>query len=146
MHFRVTGWCALMPYHIFHKTMHTGFQLFGPQHFAVIGLVPIVAGFLAITRLRFPRTATPIRFGLALLLLACTVSYYANWIITGEHIFPSHVPLEMCDVTLWLVIAALLTLDPDIFDVAYYWALVGTALAVVTPNLRNESLFLKILF
>src|SRR5215469_7566249 len=126
--------------------MPTAFQPFGAEHLAAIGLIPVVAGFLAVTRLRFPRTSKPIRYGLAFLLLVCTVSYYANWIINGKPIFPNHIPLEVCDFALWLVIVALLTLDSDIFDVVYYWALVGTALAVVTPNLTNESLFLKIQF
>jgi len=123
--------------------MQTGFQLFGPEHLAVIALVPIVAGFLAVTRRRFPRTARPIRYGLALLLMVCNVSYYGNWVIRGERIFPGHMPLDVCDVGLWLMVAVLVTLKPAIFDVAYYWALVGAALAVVTPNLTNESLFLK---
>jgi len=126
--------------------MPTAFQPFGAEHLVAIGLIPVVAGFLAVTRLRFPRTSKPIRYGLAFLLLVCTVSYYANWIINGKPIFPNHIPLEVCDFALWLVIVALLTLDSDIFDVVYYWALVGTALAVVTPNLTNESLFLKIQF
>jgi len=126
--------------------MQTGFQLFGPEHLAVIALVPIVAGFLAVTRRRFPRTARPIRYGLALLLMVCNVSYYGNWVIRGERIFPGHMPLDVCDVGLWLMVAVLVTLKPAIFDVAYYWALAGAALAVVTPNLTNESLFLKAQF
>jgi len=126
--------------------MQTGFQLFGPEHLAVIALVPITAGFLAVTRRRFPRTAKPIRYTLAFLLLVCTVSYYGNWILQGERMFPDHVPLELCDIALWLVIATLLTLKPAIFDVAYYWALIGTALAVVTPNLTNPTVFLEVQF
>jgi uncharacterized membrane protein YwaF len=80
--------------------MQTGFQPFGPEHLAVIALVPIVAGFLAVTRRKFPRFAKPIRYGLVLLLLACAFSYYASWIMQGERIFPGHLPLELCDVAL----------------------------------------------
>jgi hypothetical integral membrane protein (TIGR02206 family) len=126
--------------------LQTGFQLFGPKHLAVIGLVPITAGLLAVTRRRFPRTAKPFRYGLALLLVACTVSYYGSWIVPGERIFPGHMPLELCDFALWLVIATLMTLKPVIYDVVYYWALIGTAMAVVTPNLTHPSLFMEIQF
>jgi len=126
--------------------MQTGFQLFGPEHLAVIALVPIAAGFLAATRRRFPRTAKPIRYGLAFLLLVCTVSYYGGWVIQGVRIFPDYLPLEVCDVALWLVIVTLLTLNPAVFDVTYYWALVGATAAVVTPNLTDQSLLLKIQF
>jgi len=126
--------------------MQTGFQLFGPEHLAVIAIVPALAAFLAITRRHFPRAAKPIRYALAFLLLVCTVSYYGNWFVHGERMFPDHVPLELCDIALWLVIGTMLTLNRAIFDVAYYWALIGTALAVVTPNLTNPSLFLEVQF
>ena len=87
-----------------------------------------------------------LRYGLALLLVACTVSYYGSWIVQGERIFPGHMPLELCDFALWLVIATLMTLKPVIYDVVYYWALIGTAMAVVTPNLTHPSLFMEIQF
>lgn len=126
--------------------MQTGFHLFGPEHVAVIGLVPIVAGFLAVTRRRSPRTAKPIRYGLIILLLACTFSYYGSWIIQGERMFPGHMPLELCDFALWMMIVTLLTLKPVFFDLAYYWAVIGAALAVVTPNLTYPSLFMEVQF
>jgi hypothetical integral membrane protein (TIGR02206 family) len=126
--------------------MQNGFQLFGPTHLAVIALVPVLAGFLAVTRRRFPRTARPIRYTLALLLLACTVAYYGSFVLHRESLFPAHVPLELCDMALWLVIASLVSLKPALFDVTYYWALVGTLLAVVTPNLTNPSVFLEVQF
>jgi hypothetical integral membrane protein (TIGR02206 family) len=126
--------------------MQTGFHRFGPEHLAVIALVPIVAGFLAVTRRKFPRTAKPIRYGLVILLLACAASYYANWTMQGQPVFPGHLPLELCDVALWMMIATLLTLKPVCFDLAYYWAVIGTALAVVTPNLTYPSLFMEVQF
>lgn len=127
-------------------TMQTDFHLFGPVHLAVIGLVPIAAAVLAAVQSRIPRAGKPIRYSLVLLLLACTIAYYGSFVIAGERMFPNHVPLELCDAALWLVIVALITLKPAIFDVAYYWALVGTALAVVTPNLTQPSLFLQVQF
>ena len=57
-----------------------------------------------------------------------------NWFIHGERMFPGHMPLELCDFALWLVIATLLTLKPAIFDVAYYWAAIGATAAVLTPQ------------
>lgn len=126
--------------------MQTGFHPFGPAHVAVIFLVPVVAGLLAVTRRRFVSASKPIRYSLALLLVLSSVSYYASWIIQGERMFPNHVPLELCDVALWLVVATLLSLKPAIFDLAYYWALIGTALAVVTPNLTYPSLFMEVQF
>jgi len=55
------------------------------------------------------------------------------WI--GQLTFPDHMPLEMCDASLFLVIVALFTLNRTVFDVAYYGALAGASMALLTPNI-----------
>ena len=49
-------------------------------------------------------------------------------------------PLELCDVTLMLAILALCTLKPAIFDLAYYGALAGATMSLLTPNLSEPLL------
>jgi hypothetical integral membrane protein (TIGR02206 family) len=66
--------------------------------------------------------------------------------VQGERMFPDHMPLELCDASLWLVIVALLTLKPAVFDVAYYWALAGATMALLTPNVKEPSLFMAVQF
>ena len=34
----------------------------------------------------------------------------------GQRMFPDHLPLELCDLSMWLVLIALLTLKPAVFD------------------------------
>ena len=46
-----------------------------------------------------------------------------------------HLPLELCDATLGLIIIALFTLHVAIFDLVYYCALAGTTMALLTPDL-----------
>jgi hypothetical integral membrane protein (TIGR02206 family) len=46
--------------------------------------------------------------------------------------------LELCDVTLCLVIIALFTLNQAIVDLAYYGALSGTSMALLTPDLSES--------
>ena len=59
--------------------------------------------------------------------------------------FPDHLPLELCDASLWLIIAALLTLKPSIFDLAYYYALAGASMSLLTPDLPLSSpIFLSV--
>lgn len=124
--------------------MPNGVPFFGVVHLAIIVMVPALAGILAIVQRRFiPRSET-IRFGLAILLCVTSVAYYANFAMHGSRMFPNHMPLELCDDSLWLVIAALLTLKPAIFDVAYYWALAGASMSLLTPNMSNPSTFIAI--
>ena len=109
-------------------------------------MVPLFAAILANAQKRFPSSGKGIRLGLAILLLASFASYYGSFAVQGVTIFPNHLPLELCDDSLWLVIAALLTLQPAIFDIAYYWALAGASMSLFTPNMSHPSHFLAIQF
>jgi hypothetical integral membrane protein (TIGR02206 family) len=126
--------------------MPPGLRMFGPAHLAILCTVPALAALLALAQQRFPGTGRLIRFVLVLLLFATTVSYYSYFAVTGARMFPDHVPLELCDASLWLVMASLLTLKPAIFDVAYYWAIAGATQSLFTPNLVNPTRFLSLWF
>jgi len=53
--------------------------------------------------------------------------------------FPAQLPLQLCDTSLVLVIVALLTPSPAIFDIAYYLALAGASMSLLTPNLAQDA-------
>ena len=120
--------------------------MFGPAHLAIICTVPAIAAFLAIAHRQAMPGCRKIRFALALFLFASTASYYGYFALTGAQMFPQHIPLELCDASLWLIVASLLTLKPAIFDVAYYWAIAGATQSLFTPNLVNPTPFLSIQF
>jgi hypothetical integral membrane protein (TIGR02206 family) len=126
--------------------MPPGLRMFGPVHLAILCMVPSLAAVLAVAHRKSFSGSKITRFALALLLFAATLSYYAYFATTGAQMFPNHVPLELCDASLWLVIASLLTLKPAIFDIAYYWAIAGATQSLLTPNLVNPTPFLSIQF
>lgn len=126
--------------------MPPGLRMFSLAHLAILCTVPAFAALLSIAHRRSFAGSKPIRFGLALLLFSATASYYAYFAATGAQMFPNHVPLELCDASLWLVILSLLTLKPAIFDIAYYWAIAGASQSLCTPNLVNPTPFLSIQF
>jgi hypothetical integral membrane protein (TIGR02206 family) len=122
------------------------FHLFSPGHFAVIAAVPIFAALLAGFERKLPHAARNIRFVLALLLAATTAAHYVAYITQGEAIVPRHLPLELCDASLWLTAVMLIWFRPALFDIAYYWALAGASMAVLTPNLSETTWFEAIEF
>jgi hypothetical integral membrane protein (TIGR02206 family) len=126
--------------------MPPGLRMFGPVHLAILCMVPSLAAILAAAHRRSLPGSKITRFVLAILLFASTASYYAYFAATGAQMFPNHVPLELCDASLWLIIASLLTLKPAIFDIAYYWAIGGATQSLLTPNLVNPTPFLSIQF
>ncbi len=114
-------------------------HLFGLVHLLILAAVPLLAAILAAVQRRLSPGSRGTRFALAFLLFLCTALYYGSFLVRGEPLFPNHVPLELCDASLWLVIVALLTLKPAVFDLAYYWGLAGASMSVLTPNLPESS-------
>ena len=115
--------------------MTTNFKLFGPVHLAILAAVPVFAGLLTLLQRRLDPKARGLRIGLACFILLDAAVYYAYLIAHGQLTFPDHLPLELCDASLCLVIVALLTLNKTVYDLAYYGALAGASMALLTPNL-----------
>jgi hypothetical integral membrane protein (TIGR02206 family) len=126
--------------------MPANLHLFGIVHLAILAAVPLLAVLLAGVQRMLTPGSRAVRVALSLLLLLCTILYYGSYAVHGEQMFPNHLPLELCDISLWLVILALLTLKPAIFDLAYYFALAGASMSLLTPDLLEPSLFLSVQF
>ncbi len=115
--------------------MKANFPLFGFAHLAILSAILLLAAVLALVQRRLPAGSRALRLGLALVLLADTVWWDAFLAWHHELTFPGHLPLELCDLTLYLTLIALFTLSPTVFEFAYYFALAGTAMALLTPDL-----------
>ncbi len=113
------------------------FRLFGPDHLAALAVVgaAAVAVPLAVRRRPEGRGARLLRLGLAaaLLLLTALTTYGASrerrlgvW---------DFVPLHLCDAAIFLAAFALLTRRRGAAELLYFWALAGTSLAMITPDL-----------
>jgi hypothetical integral membrane protein (TIGR02206 family) len=116
--------------------MRTDFVLFGPAHLAVLAAIPVVAGLLV----RFGRRrATTIRRSFGILLLANELVWNVYRVKTEGVRAPEGLPLQLCDLALWMTVAALLTLKPWTYQTAYYTGLGGSAMATLTPDLWAPS-------
>ncbi len=114
-------------------------HLFGLVHLVILAAVLLLAAILAAVQRNLPPGSRGLRLGLAVFLFLSTALYYGDLFMHGQQMFPDHLPLELCDASLWLVILALLTLNPAIFDLAYYGALAGASMSLLTPNLPESS-------
>ena len=115
--------------------MPTNFQLFGAVHLAILGAVVVLAGVFAVVQRRLAPESRWLRLALGSLLLLDSLVYYSYLAFRGQLTFPDHLPLELCDASLCLTILALFTLNRTVYDLAYYWALAGATMALLTPNL-----------
>jgi hypothetical integral membrane protein (TIGR02206 family) len=117
------------------RPVHPGFALFGPVHIAILCAVPALAGALSLAHRRFPAAGNLIRLGFAAILLADNAVFY-GWQIRNHNLtFPDHMPFELCDISMVLTVLSLFLLRPLLFDLAYYWAVAGASMALLTPNL-----------
>ncbi len=111
------------------------FPLLGAAHLVILGVVPLLAAILALVQRRLgPECRWP-RLGLGTAILLDTLLWYAVLARHRQLSFPSHLPLEFCDITLWLMVMVLFTRSPALFDLAYYGGLAGSSMALLTPNL-----------
>jgi hypothetical integral membrane protein (TIGR02206 family) len=115
--------------------MSSGFRLFGPVHLAILAAIPAAAGILAGLARGNPGRSRRIAVALGLLLASNELVWYA-WRLHEEGFrFPDGLPLELCDLTLWLTVVTTLTLRPAIFEFAWLAGVGGSLMAVLTPDL-----------
>lgn len=110
-------------------------QLFGPAHLFILLTVPAFAAALVAIQRRLPPGSMILRRVLGLVLLVDATIYNGYLIALNTPAFPRHLPLELCDVSVCLVILSLLLSSQTVFDLAYYGALAGASMALITPNL-----------
>jgi hypothetical integral membrane protein (TIGR02206 family) len=115
------------------------FQPFGAAHLIVIALTVALPAFFWATARGDGREGyrAGVRYGLAGLLLVNWVAYEVNRAWVGQFTPAGALPMQLCDWAMFAVIAALVTLRPAVYEVAYFWGLAGTLQAILTPNLRE---------
>jgi len=113
-------------------------DLFGPTHFAILLTFPVIAWGLALWCRRSRRAARSIRYSLATFLAVNELIWYVYRIHAEGFRFPNALPLNLCDVMLWVTVVAAYTLKPLAFETAYYAGLAGMSQALLTPDLWTE--------
>lgn len=120
--------------------MPAHFHSFGVSHISAMALifacaVALVAASRAADSSRFDRA---LRWTLAGFLIADWALYLAMFYMKGWLALGNVLPLNLCD---WATIAVTVTLirpNQTSYELSYFWALAGTLLASITPDLAYD--------
>lgn len=93
---------------------------------------------LVARRARHSAGLLAVRLALAASLAALTAAQVLLAIREGWFSLELVVPLHLCDLSLLLAIGCLLWPHRGVTEVLYFWALSGTLLAMLTPDLRYD--------
>ena len=115
--------------------MKSGFHLFGPAHLMILTSVPVLGLVLAHWCRKSSTAERRIRYSVALFLALNELVWYAYRLHYEGFRFPHALPLNLCDITLWLTVAAVWSLNQWAFELAYFAGLGGSGMALLTPDL-----------
>lgn len=104
-------------------------------HLLILLAVLALAAALAALLRREATSARIVRLSLGGILAANELVWYGYRLHEEGFRFPDALPLELCDLTLWLTVVAAVTLKPGIFEVAYFCGIGGSGMALITPDL-----------
>ena len=110
-------------------------QLSWRAHLSILLGVLAVAGALSALLRRRAAWGRAVRFSLGCFLAANELAWYGYRLHQEGFRFPEALPLQLCDLTLWLTVAAALTLKPGVYEIAYFCGLGGSSMALLTPDL-----------
>jgi hypothetical integral membrane protein (TIGR02206 family) len=115
--------------------MRSNFHLFGPAHLLILSSVPILGLALAKWCGKGRRPARKVRYSVALFLSVNELVWYAYRLHHEGFRFPHALPLNLCDLTLWFTVIAVLSLNQWAFELAYFAGVGGSGMALLTPDL-----------
>ncbi len=116
----------------------SGFQTFGTPHLVVMGLtlvLPFVLSGIA-RKTGDRRTAKAIAYLLAAMLLVNDITAGGYRLLQSgpDYFIRNYLPLHVCGVANLVTAATLIFRSRRTYEIAYFWGLVGSANAVITPG------------
>lgn len=110
------------------------------DHLLAVAVIALAAILLPVflRRRSEPAAGREVRMVLAALLVASVTGYLGLAAASGEIGPLDFLPFHLCDLAIFVAILGLLTLDARAVEVLYYWALAGTTLAILTPDVTGS--------
>jgi len=115
--------------------VETDFVLFSARHWGVILAIPTAAALLRLAAGREVRRGRAVRLAVGIFLAVNELVWYAYRLYTEGVRFPEALPLNLCDLSLWMTVFTLIRLNRWLFDATWFVGIGGASMAVLTPEL-----------
>lgn len=112
-------------------------ELLAPEHVVALGVIAVAAATLVVAARRSPGRWLKV---LAIVLLIDEVSWWVYLLaggVPGSRLAQS-LPLQLCDVAIFIAAAALWTRNQLLVEITYFWGIAGTLQALLTPDLPQH--------
>jgi hypothetical integral membrane protein (TIGR02206 family) len=121
--------------------MTSPFTLFGPSHLLVI--LFLLVGWIKIylTRNWNPTYLKIVRIAIISTLVFQAILFNGWHIYFGTYLIGSYLPFHLCSISLYLVVASLITKNPKLTTLTYYISFISALLAVVSPDISPSQNF-----
>lgn len=110
-------------------------KLFGIPHMLILLGIAAAAALSTGAARRSPRAARALRIALGCFLAANELVWYAYRYSREGFRFPEGLPLELCDVVVWISVFACLRRNRVAAEFIYFAGIAGSGMALLTPDL-----------
>lgn len=112
-------------------------ELLAPEHLVALGVIAVAAASLVVAARRSPGPWLKV---LAIVLVVDEASWWAYLLaggVPGSRLAQS-LPLQLCDVAIFIAAGALWTRNQVLVEITYFWGIAGTLQALLTPDLPQH--------
>ncbi len=116
-------------------------ELFSTPHLAAIALILLSCAALLLFRKKLQKEPTGYRFGiiLAVIISVQQMLLYAWYTCSGEWSLSRTLPVQLCDISLFLCVPVLATRNKYLSELLYFWGLGGATQAILTPDMGGYT-------
>ncbi|HTA46618.1 MAG TPA: TIGR02206 family membrane protein [Bryobacteraceae bacterium] len=114
--------------------MANAVTLFGPLHLSLLLAIVAIAVLLVVLCRRRVLSSRAVCLAVGCALGTDEIAWWI-WRYSREGIHAGNLPLQLCDVAVWLAVAACLTRSVPLAELTWFFGIAGAGMALLTPDL-----------
>jgi hypothetical integral membrane protein (TIGR02206 family) len=115
------------------------FKIFGLPHIVFLFLLPAIAAGLAWWSGSCKYRIKVVRLTLGITFLLNELVWYWYYVQQDWFLFPYTLPLQLCDILVWIAVVSALTTYRWPRLLLYFWGLTVTTMALLTPDVSTPT-------